>query len=229
MSEVEQNLKNELDSQKEVSIQAGNPQYESILNLEESIKTQMDQIGKKLKDSFIKEISDNNKLLEDRLNDIIAVNNQVIKESNISYTDAVKNVMTTNGKNTVPHIEGNVDFQTVMREAQNEQLAMENDKRSRANNLILLGVAELINCDGQQAKQHDEDFIKTLIATLGLNVTHKLVHRLGKRDPANEQSKRPMKLVMLNEEDKDRLLDNLKTLKGNEIYKGISVTSDHTI
>ena len=38
-----------------------------------------------------------------------------------------------------------------------------------------------------------------------------------------------MKLVMLNEEDKDRLLDNLKTLKGNEIYKGISVTSDHTI
>ena len=172
MSEVEQNLKNELDSQKVVSIQ-------SILNLEESIKTQMDQIGKKLKDSFIKEISDNNKLLEDRLNTIIAVNNQVIK-SNISYTDAVKNVMTTNGNNTVPHIEGNVDFQTGMREAQNEQLAMENDKRSRANNLILHGVVELINCDGQQAKQHDEDFIKTLIATLGLNVTHKLIHRLGK-------------------------------------------------
>ena len=90
--------------------------------------------------------------MEDRLNTIIAVNNQVIKESNISYNDAVKNVMTTNGKNTVPHIEGNVDVQTVMREAQNEQLAMENDKRSRANNLILHGVAELINCDGQQAK-----------------------------------------------------------------------------
>ena len=126
-----------------------------------------------------------------------------------------------------PYIEGNVDFQTVMREAQNEQLAMENDKRSRANNLILHGVAELINCDGQQTKQDDDNFIKTLIATpLGLNVTHKLVHRLGKRNPANEQSKRPMKLVMLNEEDKDRLLDNLKTLKGNEIYKG---TSDHTI
>ena len=77
--------------------------------------------------------------------------------------------MTTNGKNTVPHIEGKVDFQTGMREAQNDQLAMENDKRSRANNLILHGVAELINCDGQQAKQHDEDFIKTLIATLSCN------------------------------------------------------------
>ena len=46
--------------------------------------------------------------------------------------------MTTYGKNTVPHIVGNVDFQTVMREAQNEQLAMENDKRSRANNLMVL-------------------------------------------------------------------------------------------
>ena len=47
MSGVEQYLKNELDSQKQVSIQAGNPQYESILNLEEIIKTQMDQIGNK--------------------------------------------------------------------------------------------------------------------------------------------------------------------------------------
>ena len=70
----------------------------------------MDQIGKKL--------------LENRFNTIIVVNNQVINESNISYTDAIKNVMTTNGNNTVPHIEGNVDFQTVMREAQNEHLAM---------------------------------------------------------------------------------------------------------
>ena len=149
--------------------------------------------------------------------------------SNISNTDATKNVMTTNGNNTVPHIEGNVDFQTVTREAQNDQLAVENDKRSRSNNLVLHGVAELINCDGYQAKQHDDEFIKTLIATLGLNVTHKHDHRLGKRDPANDQSKRPMKLVMLNEDDKDRILDNLKTLKGNETYKGISVTSDHTI
>ena len=116
-----------------------------------------------------------------------------------------------------------------MREAQNEQLAVENDKRSRANNLILHGVTELIDWDGYQAKQHDEDFIKTLIVTLGLTVTHKRVHRLGKRNPTNDQSKRPMKLVMLNEEDKDRILENLKTLKGNETYKGISVTDDHTI
>ena len=127
------------------------------------------------------------------------------------------------------HIEGNVDFQTVMRESQNAQLAVENDKRSRANNLILHGVAELINCDGYQAKQDDEDFINTLIAPLGLNVTHKHVHRRGKRHPANDQSKRPMKLVMLNEEDKDRILENLKALKGNETYKGISVTDDHTV
>ena len=98
---MEQSLKNELESQKEVFRQAGNPQYDSILSLEKSIKTQMDQIWKRLKDSFIEETSDNNKLLEDRFNTIIAVNNQVIKESNISYTDAIKNVMTTNVRATL--------------------------------------------------------------------------------------------------------------------------------
>ena len=70
MTEVEQNLKNDLESQKEVFSQAGNPQYDSILSLEKSIKTQMDQIGEKLKDSFLKEVSDNNKVLEDRFNTI---------------------------------------------------------------------------------------------------------------------------------------------------------------
>ena len=55
MREVEQNLKNELESQKEVFSQGGeNPQYDSILSLEKSIKTQMDQIGKKFKTLSLK-------------------------------------------------------------------------------------------------------------------------------------------------------------------------------
>ena len=38
-----------------------------------------------------------------------------------------------------------------------------------------------------------------------------------------------MKIVMQNEQDKDKIMMNLKNLKGNEKYKGVSVTDDHSI
>ena len=37
-----------------------------------------------------------------------------------------------------------------------------------------------------------------------------------------------MKLIMNNEEDKDKVLRNLKALKDKSLYKGISITADYT-
>ena len=51
------------------------------------------------------------------------------------------------------------------------------------------------------------------------------IERLGQKDNAK---KRPIKIVFNNEEDKKKVLNNLKNLKDIQIYKGISITPDHT-
>ena len=40
--------------------------------------------------------------------------------------------------------------------------------------------------------------------------------------------KRPIKLIMNSEEDKEKVLNNLRHLKGKTLYKSISITADYT-
>ena len=40
---------------------------------------------------------------------------------------------------------------------------------------------------------------------------------------------RPLKVVLSTSEEKNKVLYSMKNLKGNEFYKGISVTDDYTI
>ena len=48
-------------------------------------------------------------------------------------------------------------------------------------------------------------------------------------DVSTDQTERPIKVMMESEEHKDRIMANLKELKGKEQYKGISGTDDYTI
>ena len=185
----------------------------------------MNLIGRQLKESFIKEVAENNKRLENRFDTIIGENNQVLKD-NKSYTEAVKNSLASSTNNQISQPEGGVDFREIIRQEKNEQLAEETEKRSRACNFIIHGVAENINCD---TKQREEDYVTTLITTLGLNMSYKSLYRLGKKVISDNQHKRPIKVILNNEVDKDRLMASLKSLKGLDDYKGISVTDDYTI
>ena len=116
-----------------------------------------------------------------------------------------------------------------MREEQNEQLAEETNKKLHSCNLILHGVVENTIGDNDQAKHCDEEYITKFIEALGLHTDYKSAYRLGKIDGSGDQSKRPIKVMMQSEEHKDRIMANLKELKGEEQYKGISVTDDYTI
>ena len=40
--------------------------------------------------------------------------------------------------------------------------------------------------------------------------------------------KRPMKVTLKNEEERDKVLNNLRNLKDKTLYKGISITPDYT-
>ena len=64
---------------------------------------------------------------------------------------------------------------------------------------------------------------------MGLDIEYKSTYRLGKEDARKGQFKRPILVIMHSEQGKDRIMENLKQLKGQEKYQGISVTDDHTI
>ena len=66
------------------------------------------------------------------------------------------------------------------------------------------------------------------MSDLGVDTGYKSLHRLGTRNENAAHKKRPIKVVMNREEDKDLVMASLKKLKDKEIYRGISITYDHT-
>ena len=94
----------------------------------------------------------------------------------------------------------------------------------RQRNIIIHGVAE--STEGTQ-QDHDQKFVTGLIDTIKIpKPTIKNITRIGTQ---STDKNRPIKVVLSTEKEKTSLLRNLSALKGNEDYKGISVTEDLTL
>ena len=227
--EMESNMKNEI-----ASLQTSNAEKDTELksartagaaNGGDTLTTLTQLMGKKfeevqnnLKSVILTEVTKNNKQLEEKINQAVQINK--------SFVDAV-----TNADNVQVGVKPpitNVDFRTVLRDERNEQLADEADKKTRACNFIVHGNIES-NGEMPERKQHDKDFIDAFLRDIGIGASYKSISRLGTRDESSEQVKRPMKIVMQSEEDKDLVMSRLINLKGKETYKGISITDDHSI
>ena len=88
--------------------------------------------------------------------------------------------------------------------------------------IIIHGKEETNNGD-------DEVFVNTLITDLQIgSINPAQVERIGNIDP-NGTRKRPIKIVLSNEEERHKMLSNLTNLKGYMSYKGISITEDYTL
>ena len=112
------------------------------------------------------------------------------------------------------------NFRSLMMSARNEELAEEKDKKERMCNIIIHGKGE----DSEQIA--DPDFVKDMIRVIGCNVTPKSVVRIGRADASK---KRPIKIILHSEQDKDKIMTNLKNLKDYTEFKGISITDDYTV
>ena len=80
-----------------------------------------------------------------------------------------------------------------------------------------------------EKKQHDSDSVTNLTETIRVTVVPKSITRIGRIDPDKTNQKRPMKVVFNSEEEKDKLMANLRNLKDVEQFKGVSITDDYTI
>ena len=206
----------ELKEQEDKFHQVGNPDYDNITRLEEVMKTKLEELGRNLKESLMKEVKDTNKEVEEKLEKVI--------NDNKTFADSVKNAQPTTGPAFIPR--DALDFRAIMNEARNRDLAEENDKRSRSCNVILHGVNESVSTDKDAMKKFDEDYAIEFFRVLELETTYKSIYRLGKPDP---NRKRPIKIVMNNEEKKQQIIESLKNLKNKEGFRGLSVTDDYTM
>jgi len=90
-------------------------------------------------------------------------------------------------------------------------------------------LAEMSTDNKLDTKEHDVTLIEVFIADLGLDIEYKSNFRLGKKNYTEENPKRPFKVVMNSEQDKDLIMANLEQLKGKEKHKGVRVMDDHSI
>ena len=192
-------------------------------SLPEILAKKIEEVESKLMNSFQTEVSKNQKQMEDKMNEFLeksyaAVAGNATSQQNNTGAD-------TPAINGIIHVP---DLRSIMREQENEKLADETDKKRRACNFIVHGVGENVASEEEkeQSKQKDKDFINKLIRYVGLEFEIKSIFRIGAI--AATDKKRPIKVTLDGEENKSRLLGNLRNLKGNGEYKGISVTDDYT-
>ena len=108
---------------------------------------------------------------------------------------------------------------------ENNQVLVEEemDKKNRSRNFIIHGKTE-------DSANDDNNFVNNLFKDLQIRApTIKQIERIGKKLETKEQpQKRPIIVVLNNEEDKNTVLDNLRNLQGKLLYKGVRITNDYT-
>ena len=120
---------------------------------------------------------------------------------------------------TKPDTVNPVSFRSIMRATQNEEINEHKEKEKRKLNIILHGRES-------ENLANTRDFVTSLFNDVGLGaVRPKEVNVIGKE----EHPKRPIIVEFKCEQDKDKIMSNLKKLKGHTSYHGISVTDDYTL
>ena len=112
-----------------------------------------------------------------------------------------------------------------IRDVKNDDKIEDIEIEKRAKNIMIHG-AEEVGDNSEDIRKEDEGYVNSILETLGVPNTLESVTRLGK---ANNEKRRPIKLVMKSKEDKMKVMSNLNKLKGTENDFGkISVTDDYT-
>ena len=154
------------------------------------------------------------KLIDDKLASNVTVSTPIAKEAHeenkLTYAKALQ----------VP-----TEIKKIMQDAKNEEKVEQQEIERRSANFIIRG-AEEIGRNEEKIKDNDNDYVSDIFKKLGVSAKPLNVIRLGKR---NDAEKRPIKVVMNNKSDKQKVMTNLRRLKGTESEFGyISITDDYT-
>ena len=119
------------------------------------------------------------------------------------------------------------DFRAIMKDARNEELVQEQERKERSRNLIIHGVPQLKEeNDSIKNKSHDEEFVNKFLTNIDIAQKPLAIHRIGK--PSNRD--RPIKVIMNNDQEQINIMRNFSKLKdADEQFKKLRITDDFTI
>ena len=107
----------------------------------------------------------------------------------------------------------------------NAELVEKQEQEKRKNNFIIYRLSETQG-DNTNLQENDKILMQSFFQTIEVGVTPKQVMRLGRKEG---EKNRLLKVVMLNSDDKEKVMSNLNKLKNaNENLRCISVREDYT-
>ena len=181
----------------------------------DSIDGKLEKFTTGILDTVTKIVDEKIKLLGNHVQTLVK-----IPEDINSNCKTFKNPLTNN----IPSTSAVTDLKIVLNQSRNDQLVQEAESKRRAQNLIIHGVKEV---DAENQKEKDENFITSFPGVIGVDTTPESIVRLGK---AETNKKRPLKIKVRSETEKDTIMSRLPNLKNSEdVFRRISVTEDHTI
>ena len=202
--------------------------YQSLLDskiskMEENMKQLYNKIENKLEDMIHNKLSEGMRTIDKKLNDVVTSNKtyaEKVKESVIGCPN--QHSTTVNSPNNAEN-----DFRAIMKDARNEELVQEQERKERSRNLIIHGVPELKEeNDSIKKKSHDEEFVTIFLTKIDIALKPLAIHRIGK--PSNRD--RPIKVIMNNEQEQINIMRNPPKLKdADEQFKKLRITDDFTI
>ena len=171
-------------------------------NLNNKIEEQIKTLGETIKSSILEEIQSSLTKVESKVDQV---------KTSYAAVTKVSTPVTTSG------------LKTIVKEARYEEMREKRDHDNRQNNVIIHGVSESAV---EQNDAEDKKFVESLIKTIRIPTPNiKSISRIG---ASATDKRRPIKVVLRSEKEKMNFLRNLSVLKGNSLYKGVSVTEDLT-
>ena len=204
LNEENKLMKEEINQLKKKKNTEENPLKTNAENSTPNILT----LIKDLQTSIDKRFSDMHELITEKKKEDDNPNSKVA--SSVTYA----NIIGESQSESTP-----TSFRAIMMATKNEELAEEAEKKRRECNLIIHGKEE--NGDD------DKLFVQNLNKQISVgSVKINQIMRVGE---IKANKIRPLKVVLSSPDEKNKVLYSMKNLKGNELYKGISVTDDYTI
>ena len=204
LNEENKLMKEEINQLKKKKNTEENPLKTNAENSTPNILT----LIKDLQTSIDKRFSDMHELITEKKKEDDNPNSKVA--SSVTYA----NIVGESQSESTP-----TSFRAIMMATKNEELAEEAEKKRRECNLIIHGKEE--NGDD------DKLFVQNLNKQISVgSVKINQIMRVGE---IKANKIRPLKVVLSSPDEKNKVLYSMKNLKGNELYKGISVTDDYTI
>ena len=113
-----------------------------------------------------------------------------------------------------------------LKTSRNAELIEKQEQEKRMNNIIIHGIKEGVAGENQDPKAFDENFIKAFLDAIDVDVAPKQIMRIGSK---SADKKRPVKVILNNADDKEKIMSNLRKLKdADDNIRGISVREDYT-